>query len=635
MSNQLAKTVNEIEKIKNSNKYSLLTFLPSNSAIDSKPVGYVNKLNMNLLDYSFHTPESCKLGAGMKLSDIKFNESKKSEKIPGLNFKIVNIKGEIVTQGISTDFLDINKATNNLLNINNELSYIEWYGVFIPDETAIWKININTTTKHLWLGDHAVHNYNINNEEPLDNPAYVRTDFIKNNKYPIRIKIELDQIFDPNNVPFLSISSSNDSFSKNIRYDVLYSENQNVMYYSLHEIDPFFTKNNLFACYSTYQNNSKPINIKDNTDKPQLKTANNEIYTKDSSHYLYSLDSDKKMNKMFYSDDNSFNLQYIPYQSPLLKKNPNGDYIEVGEFFPPVSSLYETLKTGISQNNDLNSCKKKCNDDKNCNYLYDVSIFNKNICVLGKENDPNNIVPVNNLNGLNQSTVSEIKNIIISNKYNPRNDFRININSSLYIKDKIIDMSNIENDKLIGKEEKKEIIKDVDGYSKYKYVSTKDDKITMNDIRKNDNEVLKELYRYKDEILYGKNESFNNKTIEPFNSYDMNDCTINPEKEGCFKFIQNKKIDPLNDSAKNYIDTNNQIQSTTSSFNNKIMDISNNWVKLKDNSSYYQLKNEKNSLMDGLKNDMDELLLQENNMYILGALTTSTLLIGAIMFSMN
>ena len=634
MSNQLAKTENEIEKIKNNNNYSLITFLPSNSLIDSKPVGYVNNLKMYPLDYSLHTPESCKLGAGMKLSNIKYIESENSEKILGLNFKIVNIKDEIVTQGISTDFSNINKATNNLLNLNNEISFIEWYGVFIPDETAIWKININTTIKYLWLGDHAVHNYNINNEEPLDNPAYVRTDLIKNNKYPIRIKIELDQLFDPMNSPFLSISSSNDNFSKNNRYDVLYSDNQNIMYYSLHEIDPFFTKNNLFACYSTYQNNSKPINIKDSIDKPQLKTANNEIYTKDSSHYLYSLDSDKKMNKMFYSDDNSFNLQYIPYNHSLLK--PNGEYKEVGKFFPPVSSLYETLKRGIPPNKNLKSCQEECNKDPNCNYLYDVSIFNKNICVLGKENDPNNIVPVNTLNGLNQSTVSEIKNIIISNNNNRRNDFRININSSLYIKDKIIDMEKIDNNvNFKGKEEKKEIIKDMDEFSKYKYVSINDNKITKDDIKKNDNKVLDNLINIKDEILFGKKESFINKTIEPFNSYDMNDCTINPQKEGCFQFIRDKKIDPLNDSAKNYLDTNNQIQSTTSSFNDKLSGISNKWLDLSNNSSYYQVKNEKNSLMDGLKNDMDELLLQENNMYILGALTTSTLLIGAIMFSMN
>ena len=96
MSNTLSGIEERYNDLKNKDPNSLITFIPSTDVIESKPVGYSGEKaigrKMRLLDYSFHTPETCKLGAGMKLSDIKFKEKFKLQngKTPGLQFKIVN-----------------------------------------------------------------------------------------------------------------------------------------------------------------------------------------------------------------------------------------------------------------------------------------------------------------------------------------------------------------------------------------------------------------------------------------------------------------------------------------------------------------------------------------------------------------
>ena len=423
---------------------------------------------------------------------------------------------------------------------------------------------------------------------------------------------------------------------------MLYQYNKKLMYYAIHEINPYFTKNNLFSCFTTDPNSDAKLNITDNNNKPPLKTSIGDIYTDDSSFYLYDLQVDEKMNKIFYTDDNSFNLHNISYQDKILK--PNGKYIEVGHFFPPLPSLFENIRDGIPKNEDVESCKKRCDNDNNCNYLYHVNLFDKKICVLGKKNDSNNIIPVYSNNNIDQTSLSEINNFVISNNNKNRNDFTFNINSSLHIKDKIIDMSNIDfsndlnNKNFLNKKENKVIIKDekIMELNKYKYYSN--DNINkpfrLEDVQKNDINKLKEVNETIHTILFG-NKDANKNNIEPFNSYDMLDCTVEPQKEGCFEFIQKKKIDPLKDITTEIVNTNEKTRNVSISLKDNLSNVNNKWNNLKYNSLYYPEKNEKNSRIDGLKDDMNELLLQENNMYILGALTTATLLITSIMFSMN
>lgn len=359
-----------------------------------------------------------------------------------------------------------------------------------------------------------------------------------------------------------------------------------------------------------------------------LKATDGTIYTKNDNMYLYELKIDEKMNKIFYTNDNSNNVQQISYNSELLK--PTGEYLYLDNFFPSFLSLNRNKNP---LNMDLETCKKKCNENPNCDYLYH-SDFNGNKFCIFEENKTENILPVSNQRYTNSNTqeINDLKLKFFSQEIN------IPIKSSLYIKDKKLNMEKIvpEYPQLIFNENRKNI-NDSSGYSKYSYYSLNNKLFTKDDfVREPINEIKENNQDYY-ELLFGKQQGFENRSnvIESFNSYSNSDCTYDPS--GCTSNILDKKILPLVDTSNEYsktidntINTNRKIETNKEVVNNK-------WVDLSNNPLYYKIKNEKNktSLKDGIEEDINELILQENKMYILGAITTATLFITAIMISMN
>lgn len=405
------------------------------------------------------------------------------------------------------------------------------------------------------------------------------------------------------------------------------------------------------------------------------KASDGSIYTKNDNRYLYDLTVDEKMNKMFYTNDNSNNIQQIPYNSNYL--NPTGEYLYLDNFFPSFLSLFQN-KNPV--NMDLETCKQKCKDASNCDYLYYTELNGSKHCIFEK-NDTENILPISNHRFSNSNTqeINDLKIKFLSN------EIKIPIKSSLYIKDKTVDMTQIykEYPELNFNENIKNINNSND-YSKYSYYTLNNKPFSKDIVVRKPIENIEELKQDYHDFLFGdqntqeisenaintlitkntqgfqtlsspmSSQEFNRTTtpvsgasssivlqnrkktnIEPFNSYDPNNCEYDPK--GCIPNILDKKIAPLIEISKDYsntltntIDTNKKIEENKGVIENK-------WNNLTNNPLYYKIKNDKTktSLKDGIEEDIKEMNLQENNMYILGAITTATLFITAIMISMN
>lgn len=381
------------------------------------------------------------------------------------------------------------------------------------------------------------------------------------------------------------------------------------------------------------------------------KASDGSIYTKNDNRYLYDLNVDEKMNKMFYTNDSdaSNNIQQISFNSGLLKHT--GEYLYLDNFFPSFLSLN---KNKNPPNMDLETCKKKCNEDSKCDILYYSELAGNKYCIF-EENKTENIIPVSDHRYRNSNTqeINDLKIQFFSK------EITIPIKSSLYIKDKTVDMNEINKEyPELNFNENIKNINNSEDYSKYSYYTLSNKPFSKDPVVRKPINNLKEIKQDYQELLHGKQgfetlspQEFNrtttplngsvvletrkNNNIEPFNSYDPTNCEYDPK--GCIPNILDRKIAPLIEISKDYsntlkntIETNKKIEENQGVINSK-------WNDLSNNSLYYKIKNDKTktSLKDGIEQDINELNLQENNMYILGAITTATLFITAIMISMN
>ena len=156
----------------------------------------------------------------------------------------------------------------------------------------------------------------------------------------------------------------------------------------------------------------------------------------------------------------------------------------------------------------------------------------------------------------------------------------------------------------------------------------------------------KELAKEVCEILKGngnceqpqQTQGFQGFSKEGFTTYNSYDC-VNNTGEGCKKFIQTYKIDPLIKTATDYSKALQTMDANNTTFSNNLGSYNTTYDDLSKNSVYQfraehtDFNNTKKSLLETANDDLDELLIQQNNMYIIGTITTATLLITAILLS--
>lgn len=94
--------------------------------------------------------------------------------------------------------------------------------------------------------------------------------------------------------------------------------------------------------------------------------------TDNNSYYLYRVDADEKMDKMFMASKNSQTLVPIPYGTEngfTLSRN-DSDFINYDSYFPSDTTGEKNLSTLSGASTTIQTCQAMCAADTTCNYVY-------------------------------------------------------------------------------------------------------------------------------------------------------------------------------------------------------------------------------------------------------------------------
>ena len=165
-----------------------------------------------------------------------------------------------------------------------------------------------------------------------------------------------------------------------------------------------------------------------------------------------------------------------------------------------------------------------------------------------------------------------------------------------------------------------------------------------------------DVVHFKDLIFYGipeKKSGFTTmksmqpigmSTYENYENYDTTDFITTPTKNGALRDIRDKKVIPLigiatdvsskiGDLSSNYILLQSQIGKHTTVYTDLTRNDVLKQYDFKTANTYpqYRYPDLPPTLVDGARDDLDQMIIQENTMYILGTITTATLLGLAVM----
>lgn len=139
-------------------------------------------------------------------------------------------------------------------------------------------------------------------------------------------------------------------------------------------------------------------------------------------------------------------------------------------------------------------------------------------------------------------------------------------------------------------------------------------------------------------------QGFQNKNIEPYSgpNYDSSICSTSTQTN-CIDKIENTKITPLLNLIEEY-NKNLKIINDTHKYTGDIINenkrlktemtyTDNKKQKYKYDTTYDLFMKDEKTMVNGINDDINQMLLQQNNMYTLGTIATATVLVLAIMIS--
>jgi hypothetical protein len=297
-------------------------------------------------------------------------------------------------------------------------------------------------------------------------------------------------------------------------------------------------------------------------------------------------------------------MRYLPKESDALQF-ATGKYLQYDSYAPPPPSM----STATDITNTGKTCKQLCDEDSSCKHVYEYSKNdNRNYCLKNSESQmPKTFIPIQPSSGI--------------------------LNSKLYIKE--TKMNLLPND--LRSIPKKQNITEYVPYDSYEIVTTPFIKSNINqDI---DASVYDALLKQK-QYFNGK-EGFDNHGYVDSNTVKAT-YGNSPQSTGLPDAIINNQIKPmvkitddysksLNKVGQNFLDLSNNISKISNRANTGIRD-----VMLK-NDLLYEYKNfdvnKRKTLNDGLLEDNKKMIMEQNALYILGLITSATLLVGAIVFA--
>jgi len=575
-----------------------------------------------------HTHESCKMNATILQSKYLLAEKKKIRQIEkngsvkqGLPFKIINdfyssnpkffLNSNTSYSNITKNFTNLQTSTNGILDQNNYVSYsVEWYGYFKPNVTGLWNFKLSSDTSgvcFLWVGDIAINDYEIANASVVG-PNIFSLNLHINKYYPIRIQYG-NQSYSKNNNFNLSISGPTGIDGLPLLC-ALYNDDgslfeKSLLYYSLNEITPSLTKSGLFNCYvNKLADNTVNQSLKQRANDESLcnstfnDSRRNTVHynpKNNNSQYLYRVEGNSLINNKYLVNKTDKILTPISNNDMSLNFD---DYYKLNDYIPV---------SGGTSNLSYNECKTKCNNDKNCKYFYSYQKKGNptaNHCLTNSDSYfPNQLMPNVDSNIINASLNVRNKNVNLST-----NDYRSKINNeTTYSYDSYKDYQLLDEKPLI-------IDNPVHGLN--------------NSFQNNYNNCKK---------YYTGKEGFDNR------GYTNSSTVLN--NNDIIGNIMQKQIQPMiaisqdfgnlqGNISNNYYDISGKIYKITNSNNTGIRDIlsrdANDAYDYSGNTLKFNSKKPRKE--DALKDDVNIMILEQNNLLMLGTITIASLLIAAIYF---
>jgi len=593
----------------------------------------------------YHTNETCQMNATILHSKNKMIEQKTINDIvkngrikQGLSFKIINgfysgnpkffLNSNINFTDIATTFNNLQNSTNNN-SINYESYSVEWYGFLKPDTSGIWNFKIDSdSVSLLWVGDIAINDYeNINATINTKNSISNTVQMIANKFYPIRIQYGNATLGINNNFT-LSIVGPNNNSGIPLLYSLYNSDGtlfeKTIMYYSLNEIAPDLTSQGLFNCYvsdindknNTLKIKQSPVDVT-NCNGTFYDDYSNSIHynqSNSSNKYLYRVDGDPKMNQLFMNRSVYNENSLLPVS--ITDTSLNNSYFGPITNYPSNSDMQNATQLSSTE------CLTKCNEDPNCKYFYSYTKTDgKNYCIRKTDSYfPNQIIP-NQPNSNIKSSFNKIRTITpnfssndIRNKLQTKytDDYKSFSNFEL-----IIDKNFIVPDKYdIG----------------YNGLHTRDQKqfIKNWNYQKGYGQPISEGF---------DNHGYQNSDITAKKSANPGDSNNLPER------IIEKQINPITQSYQDYSNLQKDINNTYYDISSGIYKLTNyKKTGIRDilssdeenkydfSGNYFKYDTKKPRKEDAVKDDVNVMILEQNNMMMLGTLTIATLLIGAVYF---
>ena len=276
---------------------------------------------------------------------------------------------------------------------------VEWYGYFIPEDLGEYKFQITGASSNclLWIGENAVNEYLITTQFT---DSSLKVNEIK--IYPIRIHYFINKDDSPSfkleiTDPKTNIVSNGEKY--------LYGLTKNGTPYFPRYIYYAFVSDKLenfkegrFECYAIntsdttdqttfynlIQKNKQDVMTTRKYDKDtsanilEFGTLTDGIYTQYSDwaspsaneqipkvFAVYRINTDPRINKTFQIDKNSI--------SPYSMKEVDKSLVLNGDSYNDYAELYPDESSNTNQEDSKKTCEQKCTDNPRCNFYYSFS----------------------------------------------------------------------------------------------------------------------------------------------------------------------------------------------------------------------------------------------------------------------
>jgi hypothetical protein len=388
--------------------------------------------------------------------------------------------------------------------------------------------------------------------------------------------------------------------------------------------DYVLISSNLF--YALTLNYKGNLNIVQNIKACTTKDSNGIHYTSSTSNtdinsrYLYRINGDEKINNLYMVNKNSQTL--LPVDKNI--KNINllkGIYTKYPEYYPSNSS------NSIADPNS--NCQSWCDKDSTCSYYYSYTENGKPYCqtnsapTFGSDLTPKLYVPKQPTNRDSDNSTLHLRNIGMNSL---PNDARSQIGRT-----DTSDYTSYQNYELLGSQS---------------FILDDSKKIGFNGL---DTPLKKELisnWNY----INGSGQPIKSPEVETFDNQGYKTSSVvrniggNPgNNKSLPNQILNDQVYPMIAISKDYANLQNQINNKYNNIDSNINKITNDNQSgardlLKTNDIYDYNANtliystKKKHKEDAIKDDVNIMLMQTNDLFILGSLGVATLLIAAIYF---